>query len=266
MKIAIIGAGNMGGAIATGLAKGSIFQPADIICADKNQENLDKLQASTPGLLVTTDNKQAVSGADIVLLAVKPWLIEPVIEEIKNELDYDKQQVGSIAAGITFEQLSSYLQKTGEKEKSTPVIYRIIPNTAIAVGSSMTFVSAQNASPGQMEFMVNLFGELGSAMVIEEKQIVGATALASCGIAYALRYLRAAMAGGIELGFYPQQAQEIVALTMKGAVDLILANQTHPETEIDRVTTPGGITIKGLNEMEANGFTTAVIRGLKASK
>ncbi|MCC8143402.1 MAG: NAD(P)-binding domain-containing protein [Tannerellaceae bacterium] len=111
MKIAIIGAGNMGGAIATGLAKGSIFQPADIICADKNQENLDKLQASTPGLLVTTDNKQAVSGADIVLLAVKPWLIEPVIEEIKNELDYDKQQVGSIAAGITFEQLSSYLQK-----------------------------------------------------------------------------------------------------------------------------------------------------------
>ncbi len=266
MKIAIIGAGNMGGAIATGLAKGSIFKPADIICADKSQENLDKLQTTTPGLTVTTDNKQAVYGADIILLAVKPWLIEPVIDEIKYVLDYSSQQIGSIAAGVTFEQLNSYLLKRGEEENASPTLFRIMPNTAIAVGSSMTFVSASNASEEQEDFMVKLFSELGNAILIEERLMTAGTALASSGIAYALRYLRAAMEGGVELGFYPQQAQEIVAHTMKGAVDLLLANQTHPETEIDKVTTPGGITIKGLNEMEAHGFTTAVIKGLKASK
>ena len=91
-------------------------------------------------------------------------------------------------------------------------------------------------------------------------------ALASSGIAFALRYMRAATEGGVELGFYPKQAQEIVVHTVKGAVDLLLENKSNPEMEIDKVTTPGGITIKGLNEMELSGFTSAVIRGLKASK
>ena len=92
-----------------------------------------------------------------------------------------------------------------------------------------------------------------------------ATALCSCGIAYAMRYVRAATEGGVELGIYPHKAKEYVLATLRGAVELLEATGNNPEVEIDKVTTPGGITIKGLNAMEAHGFTTAVIEGLKAS-
>ena len=137
-----------------------------------------------------------------------------------------------------------------------------MPNTAIEVLSSMTFVSAHNATPEQSDLIINIFNELGNAMLVEERLMGAGTALASSGIAFALRYIRAA----IELGFYPKQAQEIVVHTVKGATDLLLENKSNPEMEIDKVTTPGGITIKGLNEMELSGFTSSVIRGLKASK
>ena len=141
-----------------------------------------------------------------------------------------------------------------------------MPNTAIEVMSSMTFVSARNASKEQTDLIIHIFNELGNAMLVEERLMGAGTALASSGIAFALRYIRAAIEGGVELGFYPKQAQEIVVHTVKGAVDLLLENKSNPETEIDKVTTPGGITIKGLNEMELSGFTSSVIRGLKASK
>ena len=141
-----------------------------------------------------------------------------------------------------------------------------MPNTAIAVMSSMTFVASHNASQDQKETILSIFKELGHAMLVEEQLMPAATALASSGIAYAMRYIRAAMEGGVEMGFYPQVAREIVIHTVKGAVDLLIANGSNPETEIDKVTTPGGITIKGLNEMEIAGFSASVVRGLKASK
>ena len=131
---------------------------------------------------------------------------------------------------------------------------------------SMTLIASHHASKEQEQLMLDIFNEMGLAMLIPEKQMAATTALTSCGIAYAMRYLRAAMEGGVELGFYPKDAQQVVMQTMKGAVELLLAHGTHPETEIDRVTTPGGITIKGLNAMEESGFTASVIDGLRASK
>ena len=113
--------------------------------------------------------------------------------------------------------------------------------------------------------MLNIFNELGEAMLVEEKLIPAGTSLASCGIAYALRYIRAAMEGGVELGFRADDAKRIVMQTLRGAVDILDAGGQHPEVEIDRVTTPGGLTIKGLNAMEAAGFTNSVIEGLRAS-
>lgn len=267
MKITIIGAGNMGGAIARGLAQGSIIKASDITCADPSKDNLAKIKAANADFTLVQDNRAAVKNADIVIIAVKPWLVDSIINEIKFQLDYDKQIIVSIAAGVTFEQLNTYLLKADELEDiQIPAIFRLIPNIAIDVQSSMTFVASKNATEEQEKLIVSLFNELGSAMLIEEQQMSAGTALASCGIAFAMRYIRAATEGGVELGFYPDQAKEIVLRTVKGAVDLLLANQTHPEVEIDKVTTPGGITIKGLNEMEASGFTTAVINGLKVSK
>jgi pyrroline-5-carboxylate reductase len=261
MKVAIIGAGNMGGAIARGFAKGSFVRAEDIICTARTQVTLDKLKADIPAINTSLDNLMACRNADVIILAVKPWLVEDVLRSIKGVIEYKKQIIVSVIAGISFEQLS----KSFEQEE-IPVLFRVIPNTAIAVCESMTIVSACGANKEQTDMILNVFDELGQAILVEERLVSAGTALASCGIAFAMRYIRAAMEGGIELGLYPKDARDIVLQTVKGAAGLLQANGNHPEVEIDKVTTPGGITIKGLNEMEHAGFTSSVIRGLKASK
>ena len=267
MKIAIIGTGNIGGAIARGLAQGTIFQPSDIICTTQSDESLERVRQINSEFVLTHDNVAAVKQADLILIAVKPWRVERIIDEIKSAIDFNRQIILSVAAGVTFDLLSTFLTKNMDyNQMSTPTIFRLMPNTAIEVRSSMTFVSARNATQEQIALVLRIFNELGNAMLIEERLMAAGTALASSGIAFALRYIRAAIEGGVELGFYPKQAQEIVVHTVKGAVDLLLENHSNPEMEIDKVTTPGGITIKGLNEVELSGFTSAVIRGLKASK
>jgi pyrroline-5-carboxylate reductase len=263
MKITIIGTGNIGSAIAVGLAKGDMFAAPDITCTDVSENALDNVRKSNYDFVLSTDNIKAIEDAGIIILAVKPWKVESVVNEIKTAINYKKQIVVSVAAGITFNDLVSFFAK--EDDKLSPTIFRVIPNTAIAVRSSMTFVSAYNASDEQSNLILRIFKELGNAMLVEERLMAAGTSLASSGIAFALRYIRAAIEGGVELGFYPEEAQSIVTHTVKGAIDLLIENKSNPETEIDKVTTPGGITIKGLNEMEVSGFTAAVIRGLKAS-
>ncbi len=267
MKVTIIGTGNIGGAIARGLAQGTVINTSEITCTDHSQDLLDKIKAFDPAFQTTSDNIEASKRANIIIIAVKPWMVEKVIDEIKPVLDFDKQIIVSIAAGVTFEQLMSFLTKhSGFDQMASPTLFRVIPNTAIEVLSSMTFVSSYNASEDQNNLILRIFNELGNAMLVEERLMTAGTALASSGIAFALRYIRAAIEGGVELGFYPGEAQEIVVHTVKGAVDVLLKNKSNPEMEIDKVTTPGGITIRGLNEMELSGFTSSVIRGLKASK
>jgi pyrroline-5-carboxylate reductase len=140
-----------------------------------------------------------------------------------------------------------------------------IPNIAIAQLASMSFlVPVAETEPQQTEQIKELLDSMGQTIVTEEKLLGAGTTLASCGIAYAMRYIRAASEGGVELGFKADDAKAIVMQTMKGAVELLEASGMHPEAAIDLVTTPGGVTIKGLNEMEHAGFTSAVIRGLKA--
>ncbi|MDR0756332.1 MAG: pyrroline-5-carboxylate reductase [Tannerella sp.] len=263
MKLTIIGAGNMGSAIVRGLVKGTLIKPFDITCSDTSTEALAGVRNIHAAIRTVTDNRAAADSADIVLLAVKPWLLEKVIYEIKLSLDYERQIIISIAGGVTFAQLDKYLDSHKGVE---PALFRLIPNTAVAVQNSMTFIASQNATPAQTDTVTGIFDELGATMAVDERLMAAGTSLASCGIAYAFRYIRAAMEGGVELGFYPSQARDVVLQTLKGAVALMEANGNHPEEEIDRVTTPGGLTIKGLNEMENAGFTSAVIRGLKASR
>ena len=262
MKITIIGAGNMGGAIARGLAKGTMVAVEDITVSDLNSATTDALKKEFPAMKTTQDNRQAVVGADLVLIAVKPWLVQPVIEDIKDVLDYDNQTFASIAAGIGTEKLCEYLDRGDGK--TMPVFY-IIPNTALAVMSGMTFITSVFSTAEDDARMLALFDELGKAMLVEERLIGACMAMASCGIAYVMRYIRAATEGGVELGLYAKDAQAIMMQTMQGAIDLLAVTGNHPEAEIDRVTTPGGVTIRGLNAMEEAGFTNSVIQGLKAS-
>jgi pyrroline-5-carboxylate reductase len=261
MKIAIIGGGNMGGAIARSLSRGKIFQAQNITVVDVNPAVLEGIKAFDSNIHTVRNVDDDVQAADIVLIALKPWLVESLLESIKFQLDYDRQIIVSVAAGISFELLNGFLKKVTPAE---PVLFRVIPNTAISIRESMTFISSFNASEAQEKLLSDIFDSMGKTMQVEERYMSAGTALASCGIAYAFRYIRAAMEAGVEIGFYPEQAKAIVLQTLKGAIELLEANHSHPETEIDRVTTPGGITIKGLNTMEKHGFSHAVIEGIKA--
>lgn len=256
MKIAIIGAGNMGGAIARGLAKGSKFKAEEIFVSDVSEKNLEALKALS--IQTSTSNRSIVQGADLVLIAVKPWLVEKVAAEIADLLDPSSQKLVSIAAGVDLNKLSVLFG-------SDLTIFRMIPNTAIEILQSVNTVCAFNANGDDEAEIESIFSELGKVFIVPESQLNAFMSLSSCGIAYAFRYIRAAMEAGVEMGVYPQVAKEVVLQTLKGAVELIEANNSHPEAEIDKVTTPGGITIRGLNEMEAQGFTNSIIKGLKAS-
>lgn len=249
----------MGGAIARGLAHSDIG--IQIAVADLAQDKLAELKAEYDTIEVSNDSKAIVADADVVLVAVKPWLVEPVLKGVLPALDLSRQIILSIAAGVDIATITSWLGN------DQAIVFRAIPNTAISIHQSMTFVSHNtNATTEQVAQVESIFNALGKAAVIEERLMGAATSLCSCGIAFAMRYVRAATEGGVELGIYPNDAKQYVLQTLRGAVELLEATGNNPEVEIDKVTTPGGITIKGLNAMEAHGFTNAVIEGLKASK
>lgn len=256
MKIAMIGAGAMGGATVEGLIKGERFKKEDITIADPSQQVLEKF--AQQGVIVTTDNQIAAQDADIVCVCVKPWLVEQVLTGIKKVLNPKKQILIVIAAGVSSAKIKEWLP-------DCPPLFLMIPNIAIAQLASMTFiVPCATVTQQQIKLVKDIFDEMGQTIITDEKHLAAGTTLASCGIAYAMRYIRAASEGGVELGFKADDAKQIVMQTMKGAVELLQSSGLHPEAAIDLVTTPGGVTIKGLNEMEHAGFTSAVIRGLKA--
>jgi len=257
MKIAIIGGGNMGAAIACGLSTGTNFEATDIHVIDTNRLSVERIKKFDNDIQAVVNDYEALSVADIVVIALKPWLVEEVLTTHRNKLK-SKQIVISIAAGVSLSQLEEWLPL------NTP-LFRVMPNTAIAVKQSMTFISSLNASKEQENLVLKIFDELGQSEMIKENLIPAVTALSSCGIAFAMRYIRAAMEGGVEMGIYPDQSKNFVLQTLRGAIELLEKNGSHPEVEIDKVTTAGGVTIKGLNEMEHAGFTSAVIKGLKAS-
>lgn len=246
----------MGGAIARGMARGTKIPTSDIWVSNPSEGKLERLKAEFADMNVTQSNREAAQGAGLVILAVKPWLME----EVCKALDWTGvEMIVSVAAGIRFDQLQQMTGNTGA------ALFRLVPNTAISLGESMTLIASQHATPQQEQWLKGIFDEMGVAMLIPEAKIGVTTAMTSCGIAYALKYIQAAMQAGIELGVYPKDGMKMVAQSMKGAAELILQNDTHPAVEIDKVCTPGGITIKGVNTLEHEGFSSALIKAIKAS-
>lgn len=258
MKIAIIGAGNMGGAIARGLATGTIVKADNITVTAHTQATLDKLTTDVPGIHTTLSNREACEGANIVMLCIKPWLVQQVLEEVYPAINAANPVIISVAAGITFDQLAQFM--AGDQRP----IARVIPNTAISIKQSPTLMCFnEQINEAQRQLVKAMFDELGQAIVIDEAHMAAGTAITSCGIAYAFAYIKAAMQGAIELGFYPHVAKQMIDQTVQGAVALLEHNNSMPDQEIYKVCTPGGITIKGLNEMTKEGFDNAVVQGLK---
>jgi len=255
-KIAIIGGGNLGASIAEGLIQSEFSRPVELSITRRNLSPLSRF--AEQGSMVHSDNKKAVKTAEIIILAVKPYNFADIINEIKTTLDSKKHVVVSVITGVWIEQIQKAIGKP------VPVI-RAMPNTAIAIQQSMTCLAHAGASTSQLNYIRQLFDQLGKTIVIDEKLMDAATILGACGTAYAMRYIRANIQGGIEIGFDVTTAALIAAQTVKGAAQLLLEKGSHPEHEIDKVTTPKGCTIAGLNEMEHQGFSSSLIRGVVAS-
>lgn len=263
MKITIIGAGNMGGAIALGMAGGTVINPQDITVTARTEATLAKITANNDKIKVSTSNTEAVSGADMVFIAVKPWQLADVIAEIKPFVNYSTCAIASVVAGVNFEEM---LQLFADESGVFPLLYRVIPNTGISLGQSVTFISENGATEEQCGFLKSIFDELGITIFVDEEMLISGTSLASCGIAFALKYLDASIKAGVSDGFTEEQAREVVIQTMSGAIELLKHNKSMPQTEIDKVTTPGGLTLKGLSAMTEGGFDAAVMDGVKKSR
>lgn len=255
-KVAIIGGGNLGVAIAEGLLKSNYTLASNIYITKRNPVSLKDLQLK--GVNVSANNKEAVYNSHLVIIAVKPFQIKEVLEGLKDDLQPDYHILISVVTGVFIEDIQNIIKKR------IP-IFRAMPNTAIAVMESMTCLSYFNAQLEQITLVESLFSNLGKVAVIDEKLMDAATVLGACGTAYAMRYIRANIQGGIEIGFDAATASLIAAQTVKGATELLLQRGSHPEQEIDKVTTPKGCTIAGLNEMEHQGFSSSLIKGIAVS-
>ena len=253
--IAIIGGGNLGASIAEGLLDSGFTTPDKLIITRRNTK---VLQAFTEkGVYVTSDNNEAVNKADYIILAVKPFQIIEVLQALQPQLQQGRHVIISVVTGIWIKEIEDVIGGLA--------LFRAMPNTAIAIRESVTCICNKNTDDEQQEFVTHLFSKLGIAVNIEEKLMDAATVLGACGTAYAMRYIRANIQGGIEIGFSAATASLIAAQTVKGAAELLLKNNTHPEQEIDKVTTPKGCTIAGLNEMEHQGFSSSLIKGITVS-
>jgi pyrroline-5-carboxylate reductase len=255
-KIAIIGGGNLGSSIAQGLLDSGFIRPSDLTITRRRVEMLSAFREL--GVRVEADNVAATKGADVVLLAVKPYNVKEVLREITPALDASRHVVISVVTGTWLADLQDI---AGHRIP----LFRAMPNTAIAIRESMTCICHRNATPAQEKWVTELFDQLGISIFIDEKLMDAATVLGACGIAYALRFIRANIQGGIEIGFDARTARLIAAQTIKGASELLIRGNRHPEEEIDKVTTPKGCTIAGLNEMEHQGFSSSLIKGITAS-
>jgi pyrroline-5-carboxylate reductase len=254
--ISILGGGNLGAAIAQGIVKAKVAKANQVYITRRHSAKLEELK--NQGFKVTTNNIEAVRSSTIIILAVQPKQLTALLDELKKSLDKKKHILVSTITGIAIEEIAS-------KTPEGITIVRAMPNTAIAIGASMTCLCTTNASAQQMADIQNIFNALGETLIIEERLMKAATVLAASGVAFFMRYLRAATQGGIQLGFDAEEAQLIAGQTAKGAAMLLQQHHSHPEVEIDKVTTPEGCTIAGLNEMEHQGLSSALIKGIVAS-
>ena len=255
-KIAILGTGNIGTSIASGLLASGSLPPENMTLTRRKIHLLESFKEQN--VHITDDNKEAVNQSTVIIIAVEPQQINTLLDEIADMINPEEQIIISVVTGVTIKQMQD---KLGIEVS----LVRAMPNTAISIGESMTCLASNKSNVAAVEMAMAIFNTLGKTLLIEEELMSSATALGACGIAFFLRAIRAASQGGIEIGFHSDKAMLIAAQTAKGAASLLLKNEQHPEFEIDKVTTPRGVTISGLNQMEHEGFSSAMIKGIVTS-
>jgi pyrroline-5-carboxylate reductase len=255
-RVSIIGCGNIGISLLLGLLKEQTVPARNITVTRRNIEELAHLNET--GVRIMSDNIEAIKESDLIIIAVKPYNIVNVLEELRNHLKPGRQLLISVTTGVTISKIQDIIG-------TSVTVFRAMPNISASVGKSITCICHDKAIHKEIESVKFLFDLIGTTMVIEEDLMESATILGACGIAYVLRFIRAMIQGGIQIGFDAATASVIVNQTVKGAAELLIERHQHPEFEIDKVTTPKGCTIVGLNEMEHNGFSSSLIKGLVAS-
>lgn len=255
-NIAILGSGNIGTAIAKGLILSSMIKPEQIILTRRKTKLLNTF--AKKGCIISSNNGEAVKKSEIIIIAVPPQQIKELLKEINKDLNPKKHIIISVVSGVTTEEILKLVKKQIQ-------VVRVMPNIASAIRESMTCVASNTSTKDTIEKAKQIFDYVGKTFIISEEQMVPATALGACGIAFFLRAIRASSQGGIEIGFHSYEAIPMAAQTAKGAAALVLSMDNHPEMEIDKVTTPEGCTIAGLNEMEHQGFSSAMIKGITTS-
>ncbi len=255
-KIAILGSGNIGMSLARGLVKAEYCKPGDITLTRRGIDHLS--EQAKQGFSTSDQNSDAVANSSIIILAVLPQQLDTLLSQINGAIDSKRHVVISVISGVSCADIKA---KLGEDVQ----VIRVMPNTAIAIGQSMTCLASDNASIENIAEVTKMFETVGAVIKINEDLMTSATALCACGVAFFLRAIRAASQGGIEIGFHADEALKMAVQTAKGAADLLLIQNSHPEHEIDKVTSPKGCTIAGLNEMEHQGFSSSLIKGIKLS-
>ncbi|GAA3634855.1 pyrroline-5-carboxylate reductase [Flavivirga jejuensis] len=254
MKIAIIGTGNLGSSIAKGLINNKSF--TSLYLSDKNTSAVKGFE-NEDYVTLTNDNALAVEASDMVIFALQPKHIDHVLTNVASKITQNHVVI-SVAAGVAISRIEAIVG-------SDKNIIRVMPNTAISIGKSMTCLSANEKGQDKIGLAQKIFNQLGTTMVISEDLVQAATVICASGIAFWMRLVRATTQGAIQLGFEAEQAHELATQTCYGAASLLLESGRHPEQEIDRVTTPSGCTIEGLNAMEHEGLSSALIQGIVAS-
>ncbi len=254
MKTAIIGTGNLGLSIAKGLITGNAI--TSLYLSRRNTASIEDY-TEYKNVFVTSDNVEAVKKSDILIFAVQPSQIGAILNEIKDELT-DKHVIISTITGYAIQQIEDIVG-------SEQFIIRAMPNTAIAVGASMTCLASNVKGMKRIKVAEAIFNRLGHSLIIPEKQMQAATVVCASGVAFWMRLIRASTQAAIQLGFDSHEAQTLAMHTCNGASKLLIDSGNHPEEEIDKVTTPMGCTIEGLNEMEHKGLSSSLIQGMIAS-
>lgn len=254
MKIAIIGTGNLGLSIAKGVLHSN--GATSMYLTKRNIESIKEFE-SYGNVIATSDNREAVQNSDILIFAVQPGHFAQILEDVKDLLT-EKHVVISTITGFSISKIESIIGANN-------YIVRSMPNTAISVGKSMTCICSNEMGKKRIDLAKAIFNRMGHSMEIPESQMQAATVICASGIAFWMRLMRATTQGAIQLGFDAKEAQELAMHTCNGAASLLIESGNHPEEEIDRVTTPMGCTIQGLNEMEIQGLSSSLIQGIVAS-
>ena len=254
MKVAIIGAGSLGQSIAKGLLTSEAL--TNLYLTRRNVSSIKGFE-DDENVVLTTDNVEAVTNSDIVIFAVQPRHFEGILNDLKPYFNENHVLI-SVITGFAIARMEAIVG-------ADRYVVRAMPNTAASVGQSMTCISTNKKGKEKIDLAMTIFNSMGTSLEIPEEQLQAATVICASGIAFWMRLIRATTQGAVQLGFEAHEAHQLAMQTCFGAASLLKQSGKHPEEEIDRVTTPSGCTIEGLNEMEHRGLSSSLIKGINAS-